>query len=64
MVEGFYSWETVKVLFYNSNAEEDLNVMVEKTGHLFQTDVLSLAHLNLRCGQKEIQVLRWWKCTS
>ena len=48
MVEGFDSWETVQVLFYNSNAMEDLNVMVEKTGHLFQTDVLSLAPLEFK----------------
>lgn len=47
-VEGFNSWETLQVLFYNSNAIEDLNVMVTKTGHLFQTDVLSLAPLEFK----------------
>ena len=48
MVEGFNSWETVQQLFYNGNAIEDLNVMVTKTGHLFQTDVLSLAPLEFK----------------
>lgn len=48
MVEGFDSWETVQALFHNNNAQEDLNVMISKTGHLFQTDVLSLAPLEFK----------------
>lgn len=47
-VEGFNSWETVQVLFHNNNAIEDLNVMIKGTGHLFQTDVLSLAPLEFK----------------
>lgn len=47
-VEGFDSWETVQILFHNNNAIEDLNVMITKTGHLFQTDVLSLAPLEFK----------------
>lgn len=48
MVEGFDSWETLQYLFYNASAVEDLNVMITKTGHLFQTDVLSLAPLEFK----------------
>ena len=48
MVPGFDSWETVQVLFHNNNAVEDYNVMITKTGHLFQTDVLSLAPLEFK----------------
>lgn len=48
MVEGFDSWEAVNSLFHNNNAIEDLNVMITKTGHLFQTDVLSLAPLEFK----------------
>ena len=47
-VEGFDSFETVNKLFANNNAYEDLNVMINKTGHLFQTDVLSLAPLEFK----------------
>lgn len=44
-VEHFNSWETVNTLFANSNAVEDMNVLIKETGHLFQTDLLSLAPL-------------------
>lgn len=47
-VEGFDSWETMQVLFHNNNAVEDFNVMITKTGHLFQTDVLSFAPLEFK----------------
>ena len=47
-VKGFDSWDTVGTLFYNSAGEEDLNLMIKETGHLFQTDVLSLAPLEFK----------------
>lgn len=47
-VDGFDSWETLQTLFSHNNAIEDLNVMINKTGHLFQTDVLSLAPLEFK----------------
>ena len=47
-IPGFDSWETLHHLFYHSNGAEDLNVMIKETGHLFQTDVLSLAPLEFK----------------
>ena len=47
-VKGFDSWETVATLFYSSAGVEDLSVMIKGTGHLFMTDVLSLAPLEFK----------------
>ena len=42
-VEGFNSWATVRKVFDDSAAEDDMLALVKKTGHYFQTDLLSLA---------------------
>jgi pimeloyl-ACP methyl ester carboxylesterase len=34
-VVAFDSYETIHTLFNNNNAEDDLNVMIKETGHLF-----------------------------
>ena len=47
-VKGFNSVDTIHKLFYNSRKEEDLNVMIKQTGHLFMTDLLTFAPIEFK----------------
>ena len=47
-VPGFFSFETLSILFQNCNGEQDRNYVMKETAHLFQTDILSLAPLEFK----------------